>query len=271
MQKIVFIGCGNMGSSLIGGLIANGYSSSDLTGIEPDDGQRLKIATEFNIQTHAEINDAINEAAVIVLAVKPQMLHTALTALRNSLKDSLPLIISIVAGARTETIVGRLNNHFPVIRVMPNTPSLIQSGVAALYANEETTAAQRKFATQIMQAVGIGIWLDDESLLDAVTAVSGSGPAYFFLIVELLEKIAVEMGLEPGHAHILTVETALGAAKMLKETGADATTLRRQVTSPGGTTEQALKVFHENGLEQLLRDALKACHQRSIELAEQSR
>jgi len=241
MQKIVFIGCGNMGGSLIGGLIANGYSSADLTGIEPDDGRRLKIATEFNIQTHAEINNAVNEASVIVLAVKPQMLHTALTALRNALKDALPLIISVVAGIRTEAITGWLNTHFPVIRVMPNTPSLIQSGVAAIYANENTTAVQQKVAAQIMQAVGVSIWLDDEALLDAVTAVSGSGPAYFFLIVELLEKIAVEMGLEPEHARVLTVETALGA------------------------------VFHENGLEQLLRDALKACHQRSVELAEQGR
>ena len=268
-KRIVFIGCGNMGGSLIGGLIANGYARSLLTGVEPDDERRLKIATEFNIQTRAEINGAINGAAVIVLAVKPQVLHTALTALRGALDAPPPLIMSIVAGVRAQTIAAGLGDDFPVIRVMPNTPSLIRSGVAALYANEKAAAAQQAFATQIMQAVGAVIWLNDEALLDVVTAISGSGPAYFFLIVELLERIAQGMGLQPDHARILTVETALGAARMLKETGSDPTTLREQVTSPGGTTEQAIKVLHENGLEPLLRDALTACYQRAVELAEQ--
>ena len=266
-QKIIFVGCGNMGGSLIGGLIANGYPVASLFGVEPDGNQRRRVETEFNIQTGAGIAGNITGAAVIVLAVKPQILPAVLAGIRAALKTERPLIVSIAAGIRADTIAKQLDGLCPVVRVMPNTPALVRAGAAALYAAGDVTAKQRQLATRIMQAVGIAVWLDDESLLDTVTAVSGSGPAYFFLIIELLGKIAVDMGLDREQARMLTIETALGAARMLKETGMDAATLRQQVTSPGGTTEQAIQVFRDGGLEQLLRRALTACHARSVELA----
>lgn len=267
-RKITFIGCGNMGTSLISGLIANGYPAASLRGVDPDENQRHKVETQFNISAAAGIAEGIPGAEVIVLAVKPQILMASLARLSEALHAERPLILSIAAGVRTGTITKELGNSCPVVRAMPNTPALLRTGAAGLYAAGDVTTTQRELVTRIMQAVGVAVWLDDESLLDTVTAVSGSGPAYYFLIVELLEKIAVDMGLSREQAHLLTVETALGAARMLKETGVDAATLRQQVTSPGGTTEQALQAFRDGGLEDLLRRALTACHTRSVELAE---
>jgi pyrroline-5-carboxylate reductase len=160
-----------------------------------------------------------------------------------------------------------LGEKVPVVRVMPNTPSLVGSGAAALYAMASVTAAQREVAEAILRAVGLTVWLEDESLMDTVTAVSGSGPAYFFLLMELIEKVAVELGLPRDTARLLTLQTAFGAAKMALESTVDAATLRAQVTSPGGTTEQALKVFQEQGLDRLVTEALRAAQTRSRELA----
>ena len=195
---------------------------------------------------------------------------TALAVTRDALNDNNPLVLSIAAGVRTDAISNALGGACPVVRAMPNTPALLRSGATGLYAAAGVSPSRREAAENIMQAVGVVVWLDDESLLDTVTAVSGSGPAYFFLLVELLEKIAVEMGLSRAQAHLLSVDTALGAARMLKESGEDAATLRQRVTSPGGTTEKALQAFEEGGLEQLLRRALTACRARSMELAERA-
>ena len=269
-QKITFLGCGNMGTSLISGLIANGYPASNLFGIDPDENQRRRVETSYGIRTSAGVAEAVTVADVIVLAVKPQTVKTVLAKIRGVLQNNSPLVLSIAAGIRTETISNALGGACPVVRAMPNTPALLRSGAAGLYAAAGVSASERDVATTIMWAVGAVVWLNDESLLDTVTAVSGSGPAYFFLVVELLEKIAVELGLSGDQAHLLSVETALGAARMLKETGEDASTLRQRVTSPGGTTEQALLVFEEGGLEPLLRKALTACRDRSMELAEQA-
>ena len=269
-QKIAFLGCGNMGTSLISGLIADGHPASSLFGVDPDENQRHRVETRHGVHTAAAVNKAATEADVIVLAVKPQIVTDALAKVRNALQGKRPLILSIAAGIRSEAISHALGGACPVVRAMPNTPALLRTGATGLYAAADVSASGREVATTIMQAVGVVIWLDDESLLDTVTAVSGSGPAYFFLIVELLEKIAVDMGLSSAQAHLLSVETALGAARMLKETGEDASTLRQRVTSPGGTTEQALLVFEEGGLEPLLRKALTACRDRSVELAERA-
>lgn len=269
-QKVTFLGCGNMGSSLISGLIANGHPAASLFGIDPDENQRHKVASRYGIRTSASMDEAVPEADVIVLAVKPQTVMAALAKITGTLQNSSPLVLSIAAGVRTDAISDALGGACPVVRAMPNTPALLRSGATGLYAAAEVSAARREAATNIMQAVGVVVWLDDESLLDTVTAVSGSGPAYFFLIVELLEKIAVEMGLSRAQAHLLSVETASGAARMLKETGEDAATLRQRVTSPGGTTEKALQAFREGGLEPLLRKALTSCRDRSVELAERT-
>ena len=268
-QNITFLGCGNMGTSLISGLIANGYPASSLCGVDPDENQRRRLAGRHDVRSAATIAEGVSGAGVIVLAVKPQTIGAALAEVRQSLQAERPLALSIAAGVRIATISKALGGGCPVVRAMPNTPALLGAGATGLYAAEDVSASHRETATQIMQAVGVTVWLDDESLLDAVTAVSGSGPAYFFLVVELLEKMAAEMGLSREQARLLSVETAFGAARMLKETGEDAATLRQRVTSPGGTTEKALQVFSDSGLEPLLRRALAACRDRSAELAEQ--
>ncbi len=266
-QNVTFLGCGNMGTSLVGGLIADGYPASSLCGVDPDDAQRRRLAQHCAIHTVATVAEGVADADIIVLAVKPQTLPAALAEVKQALQNRSPLVLSIAAGVRCATIRAALGGVCPVVRAMPNTPALLRAGASGLYAGADVSAAQRRSAARIMQAVGVTVWLDEEALLDTVTAVSGSGPAYFFLIVELLEKIAVELGLSEEQARQLSVETALGAARMLKETGAPAATLRQRVTSPGGTTEQALQVFAERGLEELLRQALLACRQRSLELA----
>ncbi len=269
-QNITFLGCGNMGTSLISGLIANGHPATNLHAIDPDEKQRSRVETRYGIRTSAEVAEAVPTADVIVLAVKPQTVMAALAVTRDALQDNNPLVLSIAAGIRTAAISNALGGACPVVRAMPNTPALLRNGATGLYAAAGVSPSRREAAANIMQAVGTVVWLDDESLLDTVTAVSGSGPAYFFLIVELLEKIAVDMGLSRVQAHQLSVDTALGAARMLKESGEDAATLRQRVTSPGGTTEKALQAFEEGGLEQLLRKALTACRARSVELAERA-
>ena len=269
-QKITVVGCGNMGTSLIGGLIANGHPTACLFGVDPDESQRREVTTRYAIHTASAPAEGVPGSGVVVLAVKPQAVRSALAEVKETLQAERPLILSVAAGIRTGAISNALGGRCPVVRAMPNTPALLRSGATGLYAAAEVSASQRETAIQIMQAVGVAVWFDDESLLDSVTAVSGSGPAYFFLVVELLEKIAVDMGLSREQARLLSVETTLGAARMLKETGEDAATLRQRVTSPGGTTEKALQILKEGGLEQLLRRALTACRDRSAELAEQT-
>ena len=266
--KIAFIGCGNMGRSLIGGLIANGHDPALITGADPDATQREFVKKQFSISVYEENMDVVRDADVVVLAVKPQMMQTILKSLGSMLVKRAPLIISIAAGIRLDTIDNCLSDRLPIIRVMPNTPALIQAGVTALFANDVTSPEQREFAEGMMRSVGSAIWLEDEKLMDTVTALSGSGPAYFFLVMEVIERAAVKLGLSPETAKLLTLETAFGAAKMALESESDAATLRKQVTSPGGTTEQALNVLIQEGnIEKLFLDALSAAKKRSEELA----
>lgn len=256
-----------MGQSLIGGLIANGHDVSALRGAEPDANKRQIIRDQFDIEVYADNHQAIADADVIVLAVKPQTLSATVSELTGQIRRS-QLIISIAAGIRLATLGRLLGTEQPVVRVMPNTPALIRTGASALYANPAVTTSQKDLAESIMRSVGLALWLDSEADMDTVTALSGSGPAYFFLVMEVLEKAAITLGLPVNQARLLTLETAFGAAKMALETDVDAATLRRQVTSPGGTTEQALKVLMEKGnIEQLFLDALSAAKHRSEELA----
>lgn len=266
--KICFIGCGNMGRSLIGGLIANGYKPENICGADPANEQREKLSALFNIEVFQQNIDAIKNADVIVLAVKPQLMETTVKGIAAEFDHAKPLVMSIAAGIRLSAISGWLQQDLAIVRVMPNTAALIQASATALFANDKTSTAQRESAEMIMRSVGLAVWLDDESLMDVVTALSGSGPAYFFLLMEIMEKAAVEMGLGQQQARLLTLETAFGAAKMAIESESDTGTLRRQVTSPGGTTEQALNVLIEANIETLFHDALAAAKQRSIELAE---
>jgi len=264
---IAFIGSGNMSRSLIGGLIANGLKPEQLFATDPDAEQRDAITKQFEIATFANNEDAVAKADVILLAVKPQVMHDVVSAIANSIEGTSKLIISIAAGVTLDSIIEWLDKPAAVVRVMPNTPALIQAGAAALYANEHTSEAQKNTAEAMMRSVGTAIWLDNEQQMDAVTALSGSGPAYFFYFMEAMEKAAIELGISEENARLLTIETAVGASKMALLSSHDPATLRKQVTSPGGTTEQALNTFIEGKMNELVQKAMAAAKQRSIELS----
>ena len=258
-----------MSQSLIGGLIANGIKTECLLASDPDSEQRRNISEKFGILTLASNKDAINKADVIVLAVKPQVMHGLVSELADTVKEKSKLIISIAAGVKLASITEWLGEpSAAVIRVMPNTPALIQAGAAALYANEHTSDAHKNTAEAMMRSVGTALWLDTEEQMDTVTALSGSGPAYFFYFMEAMENAATEMGLTGDQARLLTIETAVGAAKMALLSSSDPAALRKQVTSPGGTTEQALNTFMQGNMDKLIRAAMEAAKQRSIELSQ---
>jgi len=266
-SRITFIGCGNMGRSLIGGLIANGLPVNSITGTDINAEQRQTAASQFNIEVLEDNRQAIKDTDVVVLAVKPQSMQDTLQGIKAALAQEKPLLISIAAGIQLSHLGQWAGEELAIVRTMPNTPAIIQAGATALCANRHTSETQRDLAEAIMRSVGLALWLDDETLMDAVTALSGSGPAYYFLIMEVMEKAATQLGLSQEHARILTLQTAFGAAKMALESNQDAQTLRKQVTSPGGTTEQALNVLMDGGIEDLFVDALKAAQKRSAELA----
>lgn len=263
---IAFIGGGNMARSLIGGLIADGYDPQRLCVSDPDPEQRARLGAEFRIRTVAD-NTAAADADVIVLAVKPQVVHSVAQEVRSVLERDGRLVISIAAGLRTSTLAHWLGEGLAIVRTMPNTPALVQSGATALFGTPQVSQAQRDQAESILRAVGLTLWLEDERQMDAVTALSGSGPAYFFLVMEAMERAGRELGLPEATARLLTLQTAFGAAKMALESAADPATLRRQVTSRGGTTERAIGVLEDNRLGDIFRDALRAAHERAGELA----
>lgn len=266
---IAFIGGGNMARSLIGGLIADGASAGRLRVADVNTEALEWLRTQYGISTFADNRAAVQGAQVVLLAVKPQAARAVAIELGAALEGHRPLFISIVAGLCSADLARWLDYDAAIVRTMPNTPALVRSGATALHANLAVNATQRAQAESIMRAVGLTLWLDNEEQMDAVTALSGSGPAYFFLVMELLQRAGTTLGLPPETARLLTLQTAFGAAKMALESSEDAATLRQRVTSPGGTTEQALKVFNESGLERIFVDALTAAQRRAQELAEQ--
>lgn len=266
--KIGFIGGGNMARSLIGGLLAGGTPPDDILVAEPDPQQRDDIERGFAVRTSPSNDDVARQVDVVLLAVKPQIMRQVTGALADALDQRRHLVISIAAGIRLAHLERWLGPGIPLVRAMPNMPALVKSGATALVANRLATSRQRSEAESILRAVGLTLWLNDESLMDAVTALSGSGPAYFFLIMEALERAGEELGLPAETARLLTLQTAFGAARMALETTTDSAVLRRRVTSPGGTTERALAVLQESHIEQVFARALKAAHERSRELAD---
>ncbi len=256
-----------MAASLIGGLIADGFPPHRIRVAEPDAGRRAWLEGRFPVRAEAD-NRAVAEAAgVLVLAVKPQVLREVAQALAPVVQAQRPLVISIAAGVR-ERDLERWLGEVPLVRAMPNTPALVQSGATALHANPRVDEAQRALAESIMRAVGITLWLEEEGQMDAVTALSGSGPAYCFLVMEAMEEAAHALGLSRETARLLTLQTAFGAAKMALESEEDIAALRRRVTSPGGTTEAALRVLEAGGIRALLKEAMEAACRRSRELAQ---
>jgi pyrroline-5-carboxylate reductase len=270
--RIAFIGAGNMAASLIGGLRAQGVPAERIRASDPGAEQRAKVSAEHGIFICADNAEAVAGVDVIVLAVKPQVMKSVCQALAPHLTEG-QLIVSIAAGIPCDSLerwLGEQAAAVPaIVRCMPNTPALLGQGVSGLYATARVSAEQRQQAEQLLSAVGVALWLDDEQQIDAVTAVSGSGPAYFFLLIEAMTAAGEQLGLPRATAAQLTLQTALGAARMALESEVDAAELRRRVTSPNGTTEAAIKSFQAGGFEALVHQALTAAATRSAELAEQ--
>ena len=262
---LAFIGGGNMARSLIGGLIAQGLPARQIIVSDPMEAQRQLLATQYGVRVTDSNAEAAVAAQIIVLAVKPQELRGVAQALASTLSHQ-PLIISVAAGIRASHLQTWLGG-LPVVRTMPNRPALNGCGVTGLYASTQVPTTQRELASRIMGAVGKSVWVEQETLIDAVTAVSGSGPAYFFLLMELLEAAGVEQGLPAETARVLAIETAYGSGMMAREGSDSPAVLRQQVTSKGGTTEAALKVFEARGMQGIVSDAVKAAAERSAELA----
>lgn len=265
---IGFIGAGNMARSLASGLLKNGWGQSQIVLSDPESSQRQAIESVLGVKTFADNEVVVTRAEILVLSVKPQLLAEVAKALVHVVQKTKPLVISIAAGVRLEDIDRWLGGGLPIVRAMPNTAALIGSGASGLYANERADESMRNQAESILRAVGVTVWLEDEYLMDVVTALSGSGPAYFFLVMEALEQAAIESGLDPKQARLLTLETAFGAAKMALEGHEEPSQLRRRVTSPGGTTEQAVKILEQGDIRQLFKKAVRAAVNRSREIAD---
>lgn len=266
--KIGFIGGGNMAASLVNGLVASGHDPKQLwvSDINPEPLGGLSASLNINVtQSNQEV---INTVDVVVLAVKPQILAQVAKELAPHIHQR-QLVVSIAAGINQASLSKWLGADIAIVRCMPNTPALVLTGATALYANDKVSPEQRDLAETILRAVGIALWVDTESELDAVTAVSGSGPAYYFLLMEAMEKVAVELGLSEATARLLIQQTALGAAKIALESSESPGELRRRVTSPGGTTQQAIETFERGGFSQLVSQALHAAKDRSVEMAKQ--
>lgn len=266
--RIAFIGGGNMAASLAGGLIAAGTSPASIIVAEPDADRRAQLSNQFDVATTADNLETLLQD-VVVLSVKPQLMQTVCRQLAESANVNNPLYVSIAAGMRTADIARWLGGDVAVVRCMPNTPALIQCGATALYANKSVSEAQQHLADEILRAAGITAWVADEDLLDVVTAVSGSGPAYFFLLMEAMQKTAVDLGLDKETAASLTLQTALGAARMANESELDVQELRARVTSKGGTTAAAISSFEHDDFHRNVSKALNAAYNRSRELADE--
>jgi len=268
MNTITIIGAGNMGRSLLAGLIANQYPPEQLWITDTEIEKLNALKQQFNIHTTSHNEEAIQLADVVILAVKPQIIGNLLKSVAPVIQQKKPLVISVAAGIREEHLQNWLGGKIPVIRCMPNTPALIGAGASALYANSFVNETQHELAESILRAVSMIVWLDNENDMDAVTALSGSGPAYFFLVMEALQTAGEEMGLSSKTARLLTLQTAFGAARMALESHESVKKLREHVTSPGGTTEAAIHVLENEKIRDTFKKALDAACSRSKELAQ---
>lgn len=268
-QTLGFIGAGNMASSLIGGLISDGYPAENIV-VSDVDAEKLKdLATRFGVQTFENNRSVVGRSRTVLLAVKPQILEPVAREIAAAVQEARPLIISIAAGVREAALDRWLGGNTSIVRCMPNTPALVKTGATALHANDRTSPAQKSLAEAILRAVGVAVWVGREELLDAVTALSGSGPAYFFLFMEAMEDAATALGLDKTTARLLTQQTALGAARIAIESDDGPAELRKRVTSPGGTTEKAIEAFEGGSLRRLVLEAMKAANARAAALSKQ--
>jgi pyrroline-5-carboxylate reductase len=266
-MKISFIGGGNMASALIGSLIRRGFVPTDLQVVEPLPEQRQKLTDTYGVACLPEAGAATLESEILVLAVKPQQMRAALTPVSGRLQHQI--VVSIAAGLTLETLSGWLSSYRRIVRAMPNTPALIGAGMSGLCALPDVALNERLAAEQVLQAAGATLWVEDEAMMDAVTAISGSGPAYLFLFIETLERAALEQGFAPEQARQLALETTLGSARLAAESDESPAVLRERVTSKGGTTAAALEVMATKGVAAGIIAATKAAAARGRELAQQ--
>jgi pyrroline-5-carboxylate reductase len=263
---IAFIGGGNMARSLIGGLVAQGRAAGSIRVAEPVDALRDALAKDFGVAVFATAGEAAAGASTVVLAVKPQVMRAVCGELAGAAPADA-LVVSIAAGITSAQLDRWLGGGRAIVRAMPNTPSLIGQGVTGLFATEAVTHTQRERAAALLESGGPTTWIDDEALMDAVTAVSGSGPAYVFLLAEAMQAAAEHQGLPPDAASLLVRQTIAGAAAMLVQAGEPAPVLRGRVTSPGGTTQAAVETLQAGGFEALLDRAIERATQRGRELS----
>ncbi|MCB1776772.1 MAG: pyrroline-5-carboxylate reductase [Candidatus Competibacteraceae bacterium] len=264
---MAFIGGGNMARCLIGGLLANSGDADRIWVAEPDAGQRELLRGRFGVHTGADNSEIAAKGQVIILAVKPQVLRQVVEALAERVQERQPLVISIAAGVREPDLRRWLGYDAAIVRTMPNTPALVGEGISALCGEAGLADGDWQTAERIFAAVGETVRVPDEGLMDAVTAVSGSGPAYFFAVIEAMQAAAIEQGLPADTARRLVLRTAIGAARMALPGDPDAAELRRRVTSPGGTTAAALGVLERAGLARMMSSAIAAATERGRQLA----
>ncbi len=270
IKKIGFIGGGNMASSLINGLIVSGHAAHSLWVSDINADVVSALSENLGINSTVNNDELVTAVDVVVLAVKPQNLADVAKHIAPLIQQKQSLVVSIAAGISQNSLTRWLGNDVAIVRCMPNTPALVLTGATALHANDQVTTEQRDLAENILRAVGLALWVEQESELDAVTAVSGSGPAYFFLLMEAMENAAVQLGLTEQTARLLVQQTALGAAKIALESSESPAQLRQRVTSPGGTTQRAIETFEQGGFTELVAKALHAARDRSIEMSKQA-
>ena len=269
--KIAFVGGGNMTRAIVGGMLANGFAAHRLAVAEPMEKQRQSLASELpNVAIDAGNQSTVTNADAVVLAVKPQVMQAVCCDLRATCSRTRPLIMSIAAGVRSTDIDDWLGGNHAVVRVMPNQPALVRRGATALFANETTSREQADMAQEIMSSVGLVVRVENEADIDAVTAVSGSGPAYFYLLIEMLTDIGQELGLTATVSQALALQTAVGAATLARDSGETPSTLTERVRSPGGTTAAALDSLENDNVRAIFKRALVAARDRAVELADQS-
>ncbi|AZR81352.1 pyrroline-5-carboxylate reductase [Thiomicrospira sp. S5] len=268
-STICFIGAGNMSLSLMGGLLASGYPKDKILATDPSADRRQEVTQSLGIPCLESNTETAAQADIILLAVKPQQLEPVCKELADTVKAKGALVISIAAGVRTSDIAFWLGGEAAIVRTMPNTPALIRSGATGLFATASVSDAQKDQAENILRAAGLTVWVPQESDLDIVTAISGSGPAYYFLFMEAMQAAGQKLGLDESTARLLTIQTAFGAAKMALESPDDCATLRQKVTSPNGTTEKAIQTFEQHDLRAIIEEAMTAAKDRAISLADE--
>jgi len=263
---IGFIGAGNMAYAIISGLINNDFSAENIKISDTNESLLSLRKKEFNLEVFTDNSDLVRHCDVIVLAVKPQMLSSVCQLLKQALNSNM-LIISIAAGGRVHDIDRWLGGDCAIVRTMPNTPALLNQGVTGMFANERVSGTQKELATSILNSVGQSLWVTDEVMLDVVTALSGSGPAYFFLMIESMSKAGVALGLDEKTAQSLSIQTAIGASMMASVSDESPRDLRANVTSPNGTTQAAIESFQDQNFDMIVAHAMRAAFDRASQLA----